>query len=974
MIPESFNRPRSSGVAQSSSSRAAWLLAVSVAVPASGAVPPTPPRIGTHPAPLQLVLGSGGTLRVSASGTQPLSYLWLKDDQPVPRGTNSTLSLISVQPSSAGAYRVVVSNEVGVVTSSNALVRVVTTPVVLRQPVTTTAEPGRSVTFSVQAIGYGTLVYQWLRDGVPIPGAETASWTLPDAQRADEGEYSVRISNYFGSETSTGTELRLFRPPTEEEMAPGIRSLSVPGPAVAGASVRFEVVASGDKPVALQWNRDGRPLPGVTNAVWNRTDLDASQTGSYSVTVSNRIGSVTSDAVFFEVLPPTRPPNDDFASREPLHLAPLASGSSFGATAEPLEPPPASGRGGRSVWWNYRAPGDGTVTIGTANSSIYAIVSVYTGDTLEGLVPVSQAASTAGPGRTQVQFHAMRGVDYAVSVDDYYGSAGSISLSTTLQPDPPADQPPSFLSQPPPEAEILSGETLSLRFSATGAFPVRHAWYRDDRPLEGFAGPELVLTNAQPGDSGRYRLVLSNANGRLESDPVEVRVAATPPRFRGSPIDRSITAGYPLTLSVLPTGTEPFSYQWRVDGRPIADATNRTFVRNLVVPNQTMGFSVVVSNPVGSVTSRVAEVRVNPAGVRYRWSTFAGTGTAGTADGPGVTARFSSPSGIARSSSGNLWVADAGSGRIRRVSPAGEVTSWSGPDGLPQTISSPVDIALDDHGLPLILSNGRGLVRFTAEGRQVLFSADSGWAMHRDEDGSTWFSSGFGNTVSKLDPDGTRRTLAAGTQVTDLTRHPDGDLLLADASAGVVRRMAADGTLALFAGLEGGNGFDDGPPGTARFSHPNSVSVDTAGNVFVADEFASAIRRIAPDGRVTTVGGRGSNGMSEGVGSEARFNSPRRVLAAPDGRLFVVDTGNHRIRVGEPLAPGAPSLDVRRDGNSLRFVWEPGDGLWVLESAGSLDAVAHWEPVDPLQDTTPVLRVPDEPESPGVRYFRLRSP
>jgi len=59
------------------------------------------------------VLGSGGTLRVSASGTQPLSYLWLKDDQPVRRGTNSTLSLTSVQPSSAGAYRVVVSNEVG---------------------------------------------------------------------------------------------------------------------------------------------------------------------------------------------------------------------------------------------------------------------------------------------------------------------------------------------------------------------------------------------------------------------------------------------------------------------------------------------------------------------------------------------------------------------------------------------------------------------------------------------------------------------------------------------------------------------------------------------------------------------------------------------------------------------------------------------------------------------------------------------
>jgi hypothetical protein len=125
---------------------------------------------------------------------------------------------------------------------------------------------------------------------------------------------------------------------------------------------------------------------------------------------------------------------------------------------------------------------------------------------------------------------------------------------------------------------------------------------------------------------------------------------------------------------------------------------------------------------------------------------------------------------------------------------------------------------------------------------------------------------------------------------------PDGGLLVADGvDAHRIRRIGPDGRVSTVAG--GARGLNDGPAAGARFDTPSGVAVGADGSVYVADTGNNAIRRIAPDGTVSTLAGGGQSGLADGTGVNARFNGPLAVAAGPDGKLFVADTYNDRIRV-----------------------------------------------------------------------------
>ena len=127
----------------------------------------------------------------------------------------------------------------------------------------------------------------------------------------------------------------------------------------------------------------------------------------------------------------------------------------------------------------------------------------------------------------------------------------------------------------------------------------------------------------------------------------------------------------------------------------------------------------------------------------------------------------------------------------------------------------------------------------------------------------------------------------------------DGTLYVADAGdAQRIRRIAPDGTVSTLAGSEAG--YADGPGAIARFDTPSGVAVDAAGNVYVADTANNAIRRVSPDGIVSTLAGGGAAGFADGSGSNARFNGPVGLAVDASGRLIVADTYNDRIRVVEP--------------------------------------------------------------------------
>ena len=190
---------------------------------------------------------------------------------------------------------------------------------------------------------------------------------------------------------------------------------------------------------------------------------------------------------------------------------------------------------------------------------------------------------------------------------------------------------------------------------------------------------------------------------------------------------------------------------------------------------------------------------------------------------------------------------------------------------------------------------------------------------------------------------------------------PDGTLYVADAGeAPRIRRVAPDGRVSTIAG--GTRGFVDGLGSAARFDAPSALALGADGALLVADTGNHAIRRVTPDGRVTTLAGDGSPGHADGRGPAARFNGPIGVAVDGTGRVLVADTYNDRIRAIAPdgsvttiAGEGYPGfadggLDVARfhtpsgvavDADGRILVADTGNGLVRIVDAAAGSVVAH---------------------------------
>ncbi|GAB3402767.1 gluconolaconase [Massilia agilis] len=168
---------------------------------------------------------------------------------------------------------------------------------------------------------------------------------------------------------------------------------------------------------------------------------------------------------------------------------------------------------------------------------------------------------------------------------------------------------------------------------------------------------------------------------------------------------------------------------------------------------------------------------------------------------------------------------------------------------------------------------------------------------------------GDSNRIKRIGADGAVTTIAGGREgfadgpgaqaafntPSALAFDSKGNLYVADTGNHAIRRIAPDGGVSTIAG-NGTAGFADGKGDQARFNGPVGLAVDGAGNVFVADTYNDRIRRIAPDGSVTTVAGAGHPGQADGPAGDAAFDTPTAIAVARDGTLYVADTGNNAIR------------------------------------------------------------------------------
>ncbi len=166
-----------------------------------------------------------------------------------------------------------------------------------------------------------------------------------------------------------------------------------------------------------------------------------------------------------------------------------------------------------------------------------------------------------------------------------------------------------------------------------------------------------------------------------------------------------------------------------------------------------------------------------------------------------------------------------------------------------------------------------------------------------------------------------------------------GDVFVVDTDSDTICKITPDGVVSVFVG--GYRGSADGRGFAARFEVPNGMAIDAAGNLFVADEAANTIRKITPAAVVTTVAGKaGATGSADGRGIAARFNDPVGIACDADGDLYVVDSGNDTIRKIAPdgmvsTFAGKPGVagDADGRGSAARF-YQPG-GI-VCNAAGDL--------------------------------------
>ena len=679
---------------------------------------------------------------------------------------------------------------------------------------------------------------------------------------------------------------------------------------VEGTAASFTVTAAGAAPLAYQWfsSTDGvtfTAIAGATSASFSTGATTLAQNGThYRVVVSNGLGSVTSSAATLTVSPAVVAPAIVAQPADQAVVAPASA--TFNVTAT-----------GTSLSYDWQVSTDG----GTTFTDV-----VGAPDTPN--LPIANSAV------------GQSGQRYRVRVSN---PAGSVTSNPALLTVTAATTAPAFTTQPA-SPTIAVGQSASFTVVATGTPSPTVAWLLGGSNLAdglltsgvcagatvtGSTSATLTLANVPLGCSGAvFDAVASNGvapDAVSNGATLTVNPVATAPSVTLQPVDVTVLAPATATFTAAASGTPMPTVQWQlsIDGGQtwanINGATNPSYTTPATAAgdNQTR-LRAVFSNASGSATTNAATLTVTtfhfmngiavdgagniyvsdgianvirkipPAGTP---TTLAGTiGTVGSTDGNGAAARFHNPFEIALDPAGDLYVADSQNNTIRKITPAGDVTTLAGTAGA-NTVDADGVGGAARFGNPLGVSIGP---------TGGLFVGDSVACTIRrvTAAGAVTTVAGLSNVCGTTDglDSAARFGVPLGTAV-----DAQGNIYVADKGNGqinsTIRMISPAGTVSTLAGLANNPGSADGIGSAARFATPFSVAVDGAGNVYVADTGNHTIRKIAPGAVVTTLAGlAGSFGYVDGTGSTARFNEPTAIAVDAAGNVFVTDRENAVVR------------------------------------------------------------------------------
>lgn len=299
-------------------------------------------------------------------------------------------------------------------------------------------------------------------------------------------------------------------------------------------------------------------------------------------------------------------------------------------------------------------------------------------------------------------------------------------------------------------------------------------------------------------------------------------------------------------------------------------------------------------------------------------STLAGNGSQGSANGAGTFASFYQPTGVATDTAGSIYVADFRNNLVRKISPAGVVSTLAGSGlqgaangtAINASFNQPIGIAADAAGNVFIADNGNHLIREVSPTGNVTTLAGSGIL------GS---ANGTGTAAAFNFPQG-------------VAVDASGNVYVADYGNNMIRKISPAGAVTTLAGSgEVGAGNS---PDTVTFNKPIGVALDVAGNIYIADYGNNLIRKITPAGIVSTLAGSGMSGSANGTGTTASFNGITGVAVDAPGNVYVADYGNNLVRLISPA--GVVTTLGTGTGASAKSILFSGPYGVAVDAAGNI--------------------------------------
>jgi hypothetical protein len=539
-----------------------------------------PPNFTTQPASRNVTNGASVTFTANAGSTTPITYSWLFNGTNLSAAANivgpitNTLSISGAMTNNSGNYQLVASNLTGAVTSSVAVLNVGFAPTVSVAPSSLVLLAGSNAVFTATPVGSAPFGYRWKKNGtnfagVGITGTNASVLTLAGVVTNSAANYTVVVTNLFGSVTSSVAALTIVLPPSITTSSLTNRTLQC-----ASNNLTLAVSASGTAPLHYQWSFDGAPVANATNTSFSVTNLHLPN-HTVSVQITNLYASLSTNAVL--TVQDTIPPVITLNGNNPLILELGGGFVDPGAMATDL----CAGAVGvivsgvvntNAVSTNlvvYKATdGDGNTNTATrtviirdttpptilwsftnlvlaANSNCVALMPNVTGTNdflatdLSGVAAISQSPTNNAtlPLGTNVVL---------IAAADPYGNTAYSTNFIVVQ-----DQlPPVILAQPQSQLNAI-GANASFSVVATACTPLAFQWAFNNAALAAQTNNTLVISNLTGSAAGNYVVVASAAGGSVTSAVATLTVVL--PGISGVAVNPDGSVA--LSLTGLPPGT-----------------------------------------------------------------------------------------------------------------------------------------------------------------------------------------------------------------------------------------------------------------------------------------------------------------------------------------------------------------------------------------------------------------------------------